>query len=170
MRVSKGCIECGINNTYNKDRICPACKKKSRNQGHILTKKAVIRKAHCTRCKHRITYKGDVCDTCMRIEQKAQIFELYRNGKSYQDLALEFDMSLSFIRTIINRANEDYVLNKSVRKKGLEANPCGLSIKRWPGCYGNGCYWAKERRCPAFENTIQNVNHITRQELLGIDL
>lgn len=91
------------------------------------------------------------------ITRRRQIVRMWENTDlSKKEVSQMFDMSHSTVCTILI---EEGAGKRDGQKETRDSdiNPCTLSLKVWPRCYGQGCYWVSkdgESVCPAY-NAMQ---------------
>lgn len=93
------------------------------------------------------TKYGRTCRPCRTKKRNDKVVRRYRSGLSRKEIAAVFHLSYITVCAIIS----DYGNARLPKEKDNDKNPCGLSLKIWPTCYGQGCYLAK--KCQAYQAT-----------------
>jgi len=87
------------------------------------------------------------------IEREMRIVRFWSNTHlTGKDVALIFNVSQPHVSQILKRHRAERV---TASRLVSNENPCGLTLKTWPVCYGDGCYHAGLGTCPAFKAAKQ---------------
>ena len=96
------------------------------------------------------------------IERDRKIREM-RDKVPISEISAAFGLSEATIKVIwyhkqyVNDVNIPDKHRQRYIKESIKKTPCGLSMKVWPNCFGNGCYHARNLRCESYLNFL-NAN------------